>query len=198
MTRVKICGITRLEDALVAIEMGVHALGFVLEPSSPRYVGGRGDLLRAVASLPPFVSTVAVYGVRGGGRSDWEEAVSAVQAVEGEPAKPLLRTLRLESEADIERLSDVIRGASALVLDAFHPTQMGGTGRALDWSLAAKVSAISPVPVILAGGLTPDNVAEAAYVVRPYAVDVSSGVESEPGVKDARKMEAFIRAVALI
>lgn len=198
MTRVKICGITRLEDALVAIEMGVHALGFVLEPSSPRYVGGRGDLLRAVASLPPFVSTVAVYGVRGAGHTDWEQVASAVQAVEGESPKPLLRTLRLQSEADIERLSDVIRGATALVLDAFHPAQMGGTGRTVDWSLAAKVSAMSPVPVILAGGLTPDNVAEAAYVVRPYAVDVSSGVESEPGVKDPRKMEAFIRAVALI
>ncbi|MEP0765546.1 MAG: phosphoribosylanthranilate isomerase [Fimbriimonadia bacterium] len=198
MTRVKICGITRIEDALAAIEMGAHALGFVLEPSSPRYVGERGDLLQAIASLPPFVSTVAVYGIRGAGRGDWEEAVSATQAVEGESAKPLLRTLRLQSEADLARIAEAARHAAALVLDAFHPEQMGGTGQPVDWSLAAQVRELSPVPVILAGGLTPENVAEAAYVVRPYAVDVSSGVESEPGLKDHRKIEAFIRAVALI
>jgi len=198
MTRVKICGITRIDDALAAIELGAHALGFVLEPSSPRYVGGRSDLLEAVASLPPFVSTVAVYGTRGTGRRDWEDVVSAVQAVEGDSAKPLLRTFRLQSEGDLALVAEAARGAAALVLDAFHPERMGGTGRPVDWSLASRVREISPVPIILAGGLTPENVAEAAYVVRPFAVDVSSGVESEPGTKDHRKIEAFIRAVALI
>lgn len=201
MVRVKICGITRVEDIQVAAEGGAHAVGFVFEPSSPRYVGAREDLLLLLESTPPFVTRVAVFGeLYDVGDAVWDR-VDAVQFVgEAEPVRlPLhlrrIRAVRLRSEEDVVRAQQWQSEADALLVDAYHPDKMGGTGERADWSLARRLREEAILPLVLAGGLTPDNVQEAIRQVMPYAVDVSSGVESAPGKKDHQKIKEFIANV---
>lgn len=194
--RVKICGITRLEDALLAASLGADALGFNLWPGSKRHVDA--DAARAIVDrLPPLVTAVGVFVdqppttvmalaaaagvqvVQLHGDESWED-------VNGYPI-PALKALRLagpESLADLHRYR--VRG---FLLDAPSPGY-GGSGARCDWALARQVAA--QVPVLLAGGLTPENVAEAVRTVRPWAVDVASGVESAPGVKDPDKLRRFL------
>lgn len=203
---VKICGLRREEDALLAVELGALALGFVFEPSSPRYVGASDWRPAWLPSLP--VRRFAVYGEFPGGQAP--EGFDGVQAVTfpqlaAFPAEVLeVRVLRPRPD---EEFSPADLGApkpGCVLLDAYHPEAFGGTGKALDWGQAAEWAAAIrewagdvPVRVGLAGGLTSGNVAEAALRVQPDYVDVSSGVESFPGEKDPAKLRDFFRALSI-
>lgn len=211
MTKVKICGITRREDAETAIELGADALGFVFEASSARFVGDSPDLLKSVCEFAPFTFFVAVYSTvdklhRGFQAVQFEHEGDAGNAhMEAPPAGIL--TLRFQESSTppmaVEAARTHLRNRKTfpirgVLIEAFHATMKGGTGIALNWDFAAEFVSRLQRPVILAGGLTPDNVAEAVHRVKPYAVDVSSGVESAPGIKDHAKMRDFIQAAKSI
>ena len=202
--RVKICGITRLEDALSAVRAGADAVGFVFHRTSPRNVSPEkaGEIAR---ELPPFVDRVGVFV---DAPRSWVYEVSelarlSVLQFHGRelpeycadwplPVVKAFRTGPVFSPADL----GAFRGVAAVLLDGYHPAAPGGTGARCDWEMARRVA--REHRVILAGGLTPENVAEAIRAVRPYAVDVSSGVEVEPGIKDPDRIAAFVRAVQLV
>lgn len=201
-TRVKICGITRAEDALLAAELGAAALGFNFYAPSPRYIAP--ERARAIiAQLPPFVMPVGVFANETRARHVAEVArragVAAVQLhgprfpqTGAELAGfPIIRAVAVRPgmrPGQLRRLK-----ARAFLLDAFDPQAPGGTGKTFDWRLARAARRYGRI--ILAGGLTPRNVERAIRRVRPYAVDVASGVERRPGKKDPRKLRAFFRAV---
>lgn len=201
-TRVKICGITRWEDAHLAVELGAAALGFNFYRPSPRYLDPR-QARRIVTQLPPLVLAVGVFADETDGVKIAEVAraagVSVVQ-LHG-PKFPAsngglenYRVIRAVSVRQSSNLSDLSHiAASAILFDTFDPEWRGGTGKTFDWSQAREAKRYGPI--ILAGGLTPENVGRAIREVRPYAVDVASGVESEPGKKDAVKLRAFFAAV---
>ncbi len=204
--KIKICGIRRVQDALLATELGASALGFVFWPSSPRFI----DPYRArpiVAALPPFVTTVGVFV-----NQPWafvtEVArllgLGAVQLHGDEPADMYARSacrvikavpVMVDDRTLAGRVAAVPPHATVL-LDAHDPIARGGTGRPIDWAQAAAIARTRPV--ILSGGLNADNVGAAIQAVEPYAIDVSSGVESAPGIKDAAKMRALFEAICNI
>lgn len=198
-TRVKICGFTRVEDALQAAHLGVDAIGLVFYPASPRNV----SVPQAVAiarALPAFVTVVGLF-------VDAEpffvhEVLRQVnidclqfhgnetpEACRGY-AKPYIKAIRMQADTDLAVLERHYADAAGLLLDAYHPGMQGGTGSGFDWET---IPVERKLPIILAGGLSPENAAFAVQRVRPYALDVSSGVESAKGIKDAAKMAAFIR-----
>lgn len=197
--RVKICGLTRIEDAVAAAELGCDAIGLVFYPKSPRYVSV--ERARAiVAALPPFVSVVALFV--NPERETVDEVLRAcpidVLQFHGEEtpefcrafARPYLKAVRVRAEGDdLVALARRYHDARVLLADAFVDGTHGGTGCRFDWDL---LPASLPLPLILSGGLDENNVAEAVRRVRPAAVDVSSGVESSKGIKDVRRMAAFI------
>lgn len=198
MVRVKICGITTVEDARVAVEAGADALGFVFYEKSPRFV----NPLKAVAiirELPPFVQTVGLFVNEETEKINWTADFCGLDLVQlhgdeeprdGEELKRrVIKALRVKDEASLSGRD--AWSVSALLLDAWVSGAYGGTGESFNWELAATVA--RQRPVILAGGLTPENVAEAVSIVHPYAVDVSSGVEAAPGKKDPDKVREFIR-----
>lgn len=199
MTAIKICGITRPEDAEAAVEYGADALGFVLWPSSPRHTT-LSAVREIVRGLPPFITPVGVFvdpsvddihqaadaGLR---LAQVHGAVPVWTAAHAH--LPVLRAVHLSASASAAIEPDVDDGT--VLLDAHDPVRHGGTGRTVDWTRARAVAAIRRV--VLAGGLTPANVGDAIQTVRPYAVDVASGVERQPGIKDPVKLRAFINAV---
>lgn len=200
-TAVKICGITRLEDALTSIHAGAQAIGFVFYPSSPRYIAptAAGAILRA---LPPFITTVGLFV---DAPAEEVRAIVAQAPVEllqfhgaETPAycrqfeRPYMKAVRMGPEVDLLQYARDYEDAKALLLDAYVEGLHGGSGAVFDWS---RVPVKLPVPVILSGGLTVENVGDAVRRVRPSAVDVSSGVESAKGIKDAGKIAAFIAGV---
>jgi len=201
MVRVKICGITRPEDAEAAVHLGADAIGFVFWPGSPRRVDP-AVAHAIVRALPPFVTVVGVFvdqPVRE--VADIADAVGVgVLQLHGseDPAayldagRRLIKAIALEP-ADPVGLPAVPPQVTVLI-DAHDPVRRGGTGRTVDWSLAALVARRRPV--VLSGGLTAANVRRAVAEVRPYAVDVSSGVEIAPGVKDRDKLRDFFAALA--
>jgi phosphoribosylanthranilate isomerase len=199
--RIKICGMTRVEDATEAARLGVDAVGLVFYPKSPRHVSVE-RARELVAALPAFVTVTALF-------LDPSEAevrrvldnvrVELLQFHGGEPAefcrgfgRPYIKAVPMGSRADIAEYAHRHAGAAALLLDSHIAGQKGGTGVSFDWTTIPKFTG---PPLILAGGLSADNVATAIRIVQPYGVDVSSGVESQPGLKDAAKMAAFIREV---
>ncbi len=199
MTRVKICGITRVEDALAAARLGADAVGLMFYAQSPRAVSA-GQARRIVDALPPFVTTVGVFVDPAP-----EEVRAALAAAplnllqfHGDEAPEFcagfgveyLKAVRVRPGLDLLQYAARYRGAKALLLDAFVQGAHGGTGQTFDWSL---IPGALPLPVVLSGGLDPGNVAEAVRRVRPWAVDVSSGVEAARGVKDPQKIAAFIQ-----
>jgi phosphoribosylanthranilate isomerase len=202
-TRIKICGLTRLEDAQRAADLGAAALGFNFYALSPRYI--EPAAARAIIRrLPPFVAAVGVFANEtdaGQVISQAREAGATTVQVHG-PRFPALDELLVVFKLVVavavgegfkpEELRKI--KPSAYLLDAFDPNRLGGTGRTFDWSAAREAKQYGPI--ILAGGLTPENVARAVREVRPFAVDVASGVESAPGIKDAAKLRAFFTAVA--
>lgn len=209
LTRIKICGITNRADAEAAVEYGADALGFIFVPGTPRYVGHDPDALTIPLHLPPFVTTVAVYRNAGDigttselNRHDRGMLFQTSQFYEyTDPfVPPRNRWIKASRIKDAESLKEIETFLSkghpqALLLDAHHPSKLGGAGVTFNWELAVEARARFDLPLILAGGLTPDNVGEAIRTVRPYAVDVSSGVEAAPGRKDLVKLRAFIEAV---
>ncbi|MGH7232196.1 MAG: phosphoribosylanthranilate isomerase [Nitrospiraceae bacterium] len=204
--RIKICGITNPDDALAAVEAGADALGFVLYKSSPRYV--TADVVRAIVRLlPPFVLPVGVFVNEDLKvvRDVMDSCGLALAQLHGDETaayceqlgRPVLKAIRFRNVSSFLALAEYkgraqVRG---FVIDSFSENAYGGTGQVADWMLAAEAARIAPV--LLAGGLTPDNVGEAIAYVRPYGVDVSSGVELAPGKKDPEKVKAFIQAVKL-
>jgi len=197
--RIKICGVTRAEDALAAVRLGADALGFNFWPGSRRHVSPAAA--RAIiARLPPFVTSVGVFVNQPEGEMRATAAESGIQVFQlhgDEPPElcsrlplPVVKAIPVDQVRTLSKLLSY--EVSAFLLDT--PSRgYGGSGEPFDWSLAEGVSEVAPV--ILAGGLTPENVAEAVRAVRPWAVDVASGVESSPGVKDADRMSRFIEAV---
>ena len=210
MTRVKICGITRVEDALAAAQAGADAIGLVFHEQSPRHVTVQ-QAARVVAAVPPFVTVVGLFV------NPSEEKVREVMRHapldvlqfhgEEEPefcarfGRPWIKAIRVRRDIDLIQCAAQYRMAQGMLLDAFVEGAHGGTGVALDWAMIPQTV---PLPVILAGGLHTGNVAEAIRLVRPHAVDVSSGVEAEKGtntlkgIKDAAKIAAFINEVKRI
>ncbi|MGW8248069.1 MAG: phosphoribosylanthranilate isomerase [Acidiferrobacterales bacterium] len=200
-TRVKICGITRAEDAQTAARLGADAIGMVFYDASPRNISieqARG-LSR---SLPPFVCRVGLFV-----DADPQFVKEVMELVPldmlqfhgNESAtdcdqfrKPYIKAIRMESGMSVSERMKEFSGASAMLLDTYSASVAGGSGESFDWSLVPQER---PIPIILAGGLSAGNVAEAIRVVHPYAVDVSSGVERDKGIKDADKMSAFINEV---
>ncbi|QRY78692.1 phosphoribosylanthranilate isomerase [Pseudomonas sp. PDNC002] len=196
--RIKICGITRVEDALVAAAAGADAIGLVFYARSPRAVSIQ-QARAIIAALPPFVSTVGLFV--DASRCELGEILDAVPLdilqFHGDETpedcsgwhKPYLKALRVKAGDDVVAQIANYPQASGFLLDTYVEGVPGGTGLAFDWSLVPKnVSR----PLILAGGLTVANVAEAIAQVRPYAVDVSGGVEASKGIKDAQKIRDFI------
>ena len=202
MTRVKICGITNIDDALAAIEAGADALGFVFA-ESPRKVTVPA-VLNILEKIPPLVTTVGVFAKQDTDEvfKIWKQTNLHFAQLHGYgPLKEprwhrIIKAVRATSWEDIcAQLGDRSGVFSAaILLDAHVEGKMGGTGRTFDWDLAIQAKSLGK-PIILAGGLTPENVAEAVRKVQPYAVDVSSGVESSPGRKDHDKIREFIANV---
>lgn len=201
MTAVKICGITRPEDAFAAARYGANAIGFVFYAKSPRNVSATAAA-SIVARLPPFLSTVGLFV------NTTPAEVRAVLDVvrldllqfHGEETPPFctqfgipyIKAARVRADLDLVQYARDYSTARGLILDAFVDGTHGGTGTAFDWSL---VPQDLPLPVVLSGGLNAANVGQAIRRVAPWAVDVSSGVEASPGIKDAQKIAAFMKEV---
>ncbi|HEX4986860.1 MAG TPA: phosphoribosylanthranilate isomerase [Burkholderiales bacterium] len=200
-TAVKICGITRVEDALVAAHAGAHAIGLIFAPKSPRLVDA-GRAATIVRALPPFVTPVTLFVDQDAAhvRGVIERVRPQLLQFHGGESPdfcagfglPYLKAVRVGPGVDLLQYARLYAGAKGLLLDAFVEGNHGGTGAVFDWSLIPREL---PLPVILAGGLDPGNVGEAVRRVRPWAVDVSSGVEASKGIKDAARIAAFIRGV---
>lgn len=199
--RSKICGITRIEDALAAVEAGADAIGFVFYPKSPRAVTAQ-QARAIIAALPPFISTVGLFV--NASACELNETLDAVpldllqfhgdetpEQCEGYH-RPFIKALRVKAGDDIAAACDRYSKASGILLDTYVEGVPGGTGETFDWALIPK--GLSK-PIILAGGLTSANVSQAIAQVQPYAVDVSGGVEKSKGIKDHDKIRAFMSAV---
>ena len=200
-TRIKICGITRAEDALAVVDAGADALGLVFYPPSPRAV----DIAAAkmiVADVPAFVSVTALFV-----NPTVEEVQSVLDSVriellqfhgDEEDAfcrqfnRPYIKALRVRQASDLVASCLRFPNALGILLDSYKPGVPGGTGETFDWSL---VPATPPKPIILAGGLAPENVAAAIEQVAPFAVDISGGVEAAKGIKDHGKINEFVKEV---
>jgi phosphoribosylanthranilate isomerase len=202
-TRVKICGITTWEDARLSVALGASALGFNFFPPSPRAISP-ADAWNIVRRLPPFVEAVGVFvnwppvAVDALARALRLGAVQLHGAESPEEVADLGRSRRVIKAVQVGRGFRVaslgrFRRADAILLDGLKRGLHGGTGLTLDWNLARRAKRYGPI--ILAGGLTPENIAEAIRVARPYAVDVASGVESGPGKKDPARLRALFAAV---
>lgn len=200
-TRVKICGITRIEDALCAVNSGADSLGFVFYDKSPRAIQP-SDAALIIQQLPAFVTTTALFV---NAEADFIDRVIAKTRIDllqfhGDEtpefcnsfSRPYLKALRMKPGLDLAAECQRFRSSQAILLDAYRPGVPGGTGEVFDWDL---IPDPHPAPVILAGGLTCDNVAEAVKTVQPYAIDVSGGVEQSKGIKDAVKIDKFINEV---
>ena len=196
----KICGVTRLEDARLAAELGASAIGLVLWPGSPRYVE-RATAKEIVAALPPFISAVGVFVNQ---QDEAEEiardlGLTAVQFHGDEQpgsyrAFPI-RVIKAVTVRDVSAREEAatVPASATVLLDAHDRVKRGGTGRVVDWEIAAMIA--RDRPVILSGGLSAENVADAIATVQPYAIDVSSGVESGPGRKDPMKLRDLFAAL---
>jgi phosphoribosylanthranilate isomerase len=201
VTRIKICGITRVEDALAAARSGADAIGLVFYERSPRYVS-LAQAKQLAEALPPFVTVVGLFV---NAKASFVREVLASVPLDmlqfhgdefaefcAQFAKPYLKAIRVKAGVDLLQCAARFHTAKGLLLDAHVEGIAGGTGATFDWALIPKQL---PLPVILSGGLNVGNVAAAIKQVRPYAVDVSSGVEASKGIKDAAKIAAFINEV---
>ena len=203
-TRVKICGLIRRDDALAAVDLGADALGLVFYAASPRAVS-IAQAQEVIRELPSRVTVVALFV--NAAESEIRAVLDSVRIdllqFHGDETPqdcarygvPYIKAVRMREDVDLFEIERVYGSASGLLLDSYQSGVAGGTGMAFDWTRVPKGSKRLTKPIILAGGLAPDNVAGAIRQVRPYAVDVSGGVESAKGIKDAAKMAAFIQGV---
>ncbi len=199
-TRVKICGITRVEDAVAASRAGADAIGMVFYGSSPRCIDTE-TAVSIAAAVGPFVTTVALFV--NAGKSAIDEVLDRVRPqllqFHGDEdgdfcesfRRPYIKAIRVREDLDLGAQMRRYPRAAGFLFDAWHPDLYGGTGQSFDWSL---LNNLVDVPWILAGGLNEDNVGDAIRRLAPYAVDVSGGVETSPGIKDAGRMQRFIGA----
>jgi len=200
LTQVKICGITNVDDALAAIEYGADMLGFIGVPESPRFVTP-AQFLEIAAALPPSYPTVIVVNLPEDGVKYPAKLIQHYnESVDDNPQpgpvdQRRIRAFRIKNESSLEQLRTYTGPVHAVLLDTYSPTVLGGSGHTFPWDLAVKAKTLTQFPTVLAGGLTPKNVADAVAGVRPFAVDVSTGVEASPGIKDLAKVKAFINAV---
>lgn len=200
-TAVKICGITRVDDALAAARCGAHAIGLVFFPPSPRNVAPE-QAAAIVRALPPFITPVGLFVDATAEEVRVAVARGGCQLLQfhgNEPAAfctqfglPYVKAVRVRPGVDLLQYAHEYREARGLLLDAYVEGAHGGTGASFDWKLIPRGL---PLPVILSGGLSPENVTQAVRAVRPWAVDVSSGVEAAPGIKDAARIAAFMSGV---
>ncbi len=199
-TRIKICGIKHLDDALKAVECGADAIGLIFVEKSSRYAS-LTDARVIAESLPPFVTVVGLF--MDATEATVREALKVVPLnllqFHGDESPafcdqfeiPYIKVLRMRDNVNVVAFAQEYPNASGILLDTYSKAG-GGSGQTFDWSL---IPEDIPLPLILAGGLNPENVASAVETVKPYAVDVSSGVESEPAIKDHKKIEQFIKEV---
>ena len=200
-TRVKICGFTRVEEAVYAAHLGVDAIGLVFYAPSSRNVEIE-QAIKIVAALPAFTSVVALFVDEQEARIREVLARVAIDCLQfhGDEApeacriygKRYIKAVSMKKGTDIAALAKQYHDASGLLLDAYHPDEKGGTGSQFDWAL---IPSSCTLPIILAGGLEASNAVQAIQMVKPYALDVSSGVEVKKGIKDSLKMAAFIKQV---
>ena len=201
VVRTKICGITRLEDALAAAESGADAIGLVFYKKSPRYVSPE-IAASIISQLPPFVTTVGLFVNEPAGQIQQVLDIVPLDLLqfhgsEVEPDcsrynRPYIKAIAMKPGLDVESVVNQYPGAQGILLDTYDVVLPGGTGKAFDWN---KVPQNLSKPIILAGGLTPENIRQAVDVVSPWAVDVSGGVEESKGKKDHRLIQAFIEGV---
>jgi len=206
-SKVKICGITNLDDAAAAVEAGADALGFVLYRESPRYIEPH-VVKQIIAELPPFVLPIGVFVNEDAKvvRDLMDSCGLALAQLHGDETatycetlgRPVLKAIRLKDRSSFLALAEFRgrAGVRGILLDTYLQDAYGGTGRTPDWSLASEVARAATV--VLAGGLTAENVGVAVRTVRPYGVDVSSGVEDRPGKKNREKIRAFVQAAKLV
>jgi phosphoribosylanthranilate isomerase len=200
-TRIKFCGMTRLQDVQAAVDLGVDAIGFVFVPGTPRAIDPI-QAARLVRAVPPFIATVGLF--LDADRA-WIEAVLAAVPLDliqfhgsespeacASHGRPWIKALAMGGPLDLKLEISRYAGARGVLLDAHRAGERGGRGAAFDWS---RIPPDIARRIVLAGGLGPHNVAAAVRSVRPWAVDVSSGIESAPGIKDRARMEAFVREV---
>lgn len=198
--RVKICGITQPQQSVAIASLGATALGFICVPNSPRYVTP-GQIKAAVAQLPENIDKIGVFanasipeihqtvldsgltGIQLHGDESPEFCYQLRQAI---PQVEILKAIRVRSLEHLEQATNYTKYIDTLLLDAYHPQQLGGTGQTLDWQMLQKFNPICPW--LLAGGLTPENIVEALSQVNPNGIDLSSGVELKPGDKDLDKV----------
>ena len=205
--KVKICGLTNADDAAVAVEAGADAVGFVFHKKSPR-CAETAAAKAIVKELPPFVLPIGVFVNEDAKvvRDIMDSCGLALAQLHGDETaaycemlrRPVLKAIRLRDRRSFLALAEFQGrgGVRGFLVDAFSAEAYGGTGQVADWPLAAEAARVARI--LLAGGLTPENVAQAIQQVRPYGVDVSSGVESRPGKKDHEKVRAFVQAVRLV
>ncbi|MBS0423464.1 MAG: phosphoribosylanthranilate isomerase [Proteobacteria bacterium] len=199
--RVKVCGITRNEDAIAAVQCGADAIGFVFWPHSARYIDA-DSARRIVEVIQPFVCTVGVYVDPD---AAWVEKTAQAAKLSllqfhgdespefcNQFSQPYIKAIRVKADTDLLQYAERYRTAKGLLLDTYAANVPGGTGHIFDWQLIPQQL---PLPLILSGGLNPDNVADAIKQTKPWAVDVSSGVEASKGIKDKKKIIAFMQGV---
>jgi phosphoribosylanthranilate isomerase len=200
-TAVKICGVTRIEDALAAARHGAHAIGLVFYKPSPRYVDPE-TAARIVDALPPFVTPVGLFVDASEDEVREISRAAGIQLIQFHGSEtpdfcarfglPWMKAVRVRPGVDLLQYASDFESAQALLLDAYHEGLHGGTGATFDWAL---IPPSLPLPIVLSGGLNPENVSAAVRAVKPWAVDVSSGVEASKGIKDEAKIAAFIQGV---
>lgn len=199
--RVKVCGITRSEDAIAAVQCGVDAIGFVFWPHSARYIDPE-SARRIAEVIPPFICTVGVYVDPD---AAWVEETARAAKLNllqfhgdespefcNQFSQPYIKAIRVKPDTDLLQYAQRYGAAKGLLLDTYAADMPGGTGHAFDWQLIPQQLSL---PLILSGGLNPDNVARAIKQTQPWAVDVSSGVEASKGIKDEKKIIAFMQGV---
>ena len=198
------CGITRLEDALFVCQKGADAVGFILYPKSKRFIKAK-EVRKITSQLPPFITKVGVFvnedprdvlEILSYAHLDFAQlhGDETPQECEYIGANRVIKVFRLKTKEEIEKIKPYIGKIRAILLDTYDSKVYGGTGKPFNWEIAIKVKETFPeIPLILSGGLNPENVEKAVRTVKPYAIDVSSGVETEPGIKDRDKVEVFIR-----
>ncbi len=199
-TRVKICGITSIRDALVVADSGADAIGLVFYPRSPRHVT-IAQAAEIVEAIPPFVSTVALFlDARAEDiRAVLEQVPVDLLQFHGDECppdcaqygRPYIKAIGMKGGTNVQAYADTYPDAKGFLLDSHAVGEAGGTGQRFDWSMTPALGK----PVVLAGGLNPGNAAEAVITARPFGLDVSSGVESEPGIKDPEKVHRFMNEV---